>query len=190
MEQNYLVKLPIQNSDKSSMDVLFPSNAESLTQRTLLFLRMLGSTCIAAVIAWLVLVLFSYAVPEGLFTNSNCDSNCSHVLIVSGYFMIIPYVFVLLWATFTYLMEIILQKKLTNAPRRLLGYSSIMILIAGGIASYNIHRRVEFSVVNYIKAVGDWRTGSLTKETIASFNAVQKFLKTKTIANLNGTSEH
>ena len=157
----------------------------------MLAIRMLGSVCIGAVMASLVVMLFSYPIADDLFTNSNCDANCSHKLTVSGFFMLTPYVFVLLWATFTYLMEIFLQKKLTNTPRRALGYSSILLLISGGFTSYNIHRRVEFSVVNYMKAVGDWRAGYLTKETIASFDAaVQKFLKTRTIANLDETSEH
>lgn len=105
--------------------------------------------------------------------------------------MLTPYLFVLLWATFTYLMEIILQKKLTHTPRRYLWYSSITILFLGAFSSYSIHSRVEFSVVNYMKAVGDWRAGALTKETKAYFEAaVQKFVKTRTTANLNETSEN
>ena len=176
------------------MGWLYTSEKESPLQKRRLVLRMLGSLSIGALIAYsviyLVLNLFFYAKLEDFFINSNCDKKCSQVLIMTGWFTLVPYVCMLFWAAFTYFTEIILQRKLKDAPRRALGLMSIAILLYGGLTSYLINQFLELPVMQYLQVIDDWRDESLTEATIESLNArIQKILNIRISVNVNEISE-
>ncbi len=171
------------------MSWFFSINKESFKEKIMLALRMCGSAILGLLIAFFIVILFSHAIPEDLFINSNCDTKCSRVLALSGFFMFLPFVFVPSWATFTYIFEIIFQKKMKDVPRRVVGVMPILILLLGSFISYDIVHGDDLSALS-MKAIEEWRAGTLTNETIESFEAsVQKFLKTRAPANLNKTSE-
>ncbi len=148
------------------MNWFFALKKESLKNRIFLSLRMLGSALLGCFMAILSVYFLLSFVHEDQWVSSRCDLSCSRTLVLSGVSIFLPFLFIPSWALLTYLLELVIQKKIQGIPNYGVGFISILIFLISCLAALEIQRASGVSVLDYLQAVEDWREGSLSKETL------------------------